>query len=151
NLGTIGGGNHFVELMKVESGELDSTRLFLCVHSGSRDFGVYVQSLFKEDLLSMNNHKFKEFMDWHNKCIDWARLNRDLIANKFCKTSGLTIERKLYELTHNFIEENNNIFIHRKGSIPSKNGPAMIPGSRGNFSYLVKSINEGLHSLPHGA
>lgn len=151
NLGTIGGGNHFAELMVIENGELDPTHLYLCVHSGSRDFGVYVQSLFKDhNVIHRDAPKFAKFMNWHDQCIEWARLNRELIAAKFCKAAGLTIDNKLYELTHNFIERNGDLLIHRKGSIPSKNGPAMIPGSRGNFSYLVRNGGP-LHSLPHGA
>lgn len=152
NLGSIGGGNHFAELMVVEDGEdLDTNRLYLCVHSGSRDFGVYVQSLFEDDNpIHMENPQFKSFMNWHDQCVVWSKLNRELIAEKFCKAAGLTLDRKLYELTHNFIEKNGDIFIHRKGSIPSKNGPAMIPGSRGAFSYLVENKGD-LHSLPHGS
>lgn len=151
SLASIGGGNHFAELMIVEDGSLDLSRLYLCVHSGSRDFGVYVQSLFKDyDCIHRDAPEFTKFMNWHDQCVEWAKLNRELIAIKFCKAAGLTIEKRLYELTHNFIERNGDIFIHRKGSIPSKNGPAMIPGSRGIFSYLVQNRGS-LHSLPHGS
>ena len=43
------------------------------------------------------------------------------------------------------------IIIHRKGSIPAKDGHAMIPGSRGTHSYLVTGKDSQIHSLPHGA
>ena len=151
SLGTIGGGNHFAELMMVESGDMDSDRLYLCVHSGSRDYGVHIQSLFPGvKSISINNPMYNDFMKLHNKGIVWAKLNRELIAHKFCKAAGLTLDKKLYELTHNFIEKRDFMHIHRKGSIPANDGPAMIPGSRGTFSYLVESKGD-LHSLPHGA
>jgi len=75
SLVTIGGGNHFAELMIIqenmdEESELDSEYLYLCVHSGSREFGVYVQSLFEGDKpINMSNPQFNSFMEWHDKCV----------------------------------------------------------------------------------
>ena len=54
-------------------------------------------------------------------------------------------------MTHNFVENRDGVYIHRKGSIPTTHGPAMIPGSRGTASYLVSASGSSLHSLPHGA
>ena len=85
------------------------------------------------------------------RVLNWAKVNRRLIAEKFSKASGIKIVKKLYGLTHNFIERKGDVYIHRKGSIPSDNGPAIIPGSRGTYSYLVESSSKTLHSLPHGA
>lgn len=154
-LGTIGGGNHFAELMQVvNSTLLDPTKLYLCVHTGSRDFGVYVQEQFKDHkILKPSDKEFNEFMMWHDQCVNWSKASRELIALKWCKVAGLKLNRKAFELTHNFIEKTKgNVFVHRKGSIPSNNGPALIPGSRGAHSYLVQNGTNGvLHSLPHGA
>lgn len=161
SLGTIGGGNHFAELMTVVSSTVDSgldeEALYLCIHSGSRQFGNYVQSLFSDaECLEQGCNRFADFMKWHNLAINWATLNRQLIAQRFLKSCGLTFKEKKVELTHNFIESpasEPSIFIHRKGSIPSQHGAAMIPGSRGSFSYLVQADrnSSNLHSLPHGA
>ena len=161
-IGSIGGGNHFAELMRITGdSQLNSDKLYLCVHSGSRKYGQWVQEnkvCNESERIKPSNDKgnftkeFLTFMQGHDNCVEWAKCNRQCIAERFCKAANLTLGKKLYELTHNFIERNGDTYIHRKGSIPSKNGPALIPGSRGTSSYLVEqSAEHPLHSLPHGA
>jgi release factor H-coupled RctB family protein len=153
SLGTIGGGNHFAELM-VSVPAAAGSQLYLCVHSGSRQFGGAVQEQFaEEECLEEGSPRFREFMAQHDHAVRWAELNRHLIAARFLKCTGLRLRRKQVELTHNFIERlEGDVYVHRKGSIPSNQGPALIPGSRGSFSYLVQAgPDSSLHSLPHGA
>ena len=100
-------GNHFVGLIKLEDsdGQLAGDHLYLCVHSGSRKYGVHVKSLFTDDMIKMDTNTFNKFMNHHNKCVEWTKLNRELIAKKFCKASSLSIKDKMHQLTHNFIEK----------------------------------------------
>lgn len=141
-MGSIGGGNHFCELQ-----ESDSQGLCLCVHSGSRTLGVAIHNLFKEEFLEDP----EDFLRYQAIGIEWARNNRRAIAERFCGAIGLQIENVVTDLCHNFIERDNNVYVHRKGSIPNR-GLAMIPGSRGTNSYLVKRKPDStLTSLPHGA
>ena len=154
-LGTIGGGNHFAELMVVEEQfiedpKIDKDAIYLCVHSGSRDYGVFAQDHQLDECVKDTSVACTKFMEIHDDCVRWAHSNRNLIAKKFCKCANLTLGEKLYDITHNFIEKDGNIYIQRKGTIPSNRGPAMIPGSRGTNSYLVLSDGR-VHSLPHGA
>lgn len=160
SLGTIGGGNHFAELMCISENKsknndlLDENYCYLAVHSGSRDYGDSIHSEFKHhECMIPNTPECKDFLTKHDDAVNWAKANRHAIALKFCKASGLKIDVKTYELTHNFIESNYDemIYIHRKGTIPSKIGPALIPGSRGSYSYLVDGEKSNIKSLPHGA
>lgn len=151
-LGSIGGGNHFAELVRVDysgMGELDSNKLYLCVHSGSREYGVDIQTKIKDTLLHKDNSK--SFIDMHDDAVRWAKANRILIAEKFSKVTGLHVGKIVCDVVHNLIEQNGDIYIHRKGSIPSNKGPALIPGSRGTSSYLVDGSLAQTPALPHGA
>ncbi len=92
SLGTIGGGNHFCELQaidKVAEGEaFDGQRLYLLVHSGSRGFGA---SVFESTVSSQPS--LKDGLDpvseagevWlaaHDRCVAWASLNRQMVAER---------------------------------------------------------------------
>ena len=72
-LGTIGGGNHFIELFKVNNAKNfnhDKDKLYLCVHSGSRDFGVYIQSLFNKEIIHKDDDEFAKFMELHDEGVE---------------------------------------------------------------------------------
>lgn len=145
NMGTIGGGNHFCEIQINQQGEH-----FLCVHSGSRSLGKEINSLFNSEPLKPDQKKFHDFIEYQNFGIQWAKNNRLTIAKRFCETTNLELCDMLTDICHNFIEKENGLWIHRKGSIPTNKGLALIPGSRGSNSYLVEPKGK-LLSLPHGA
>eukprot|EP00698_Gefionella_okellyi_P006342 TRINITY_DN15711_c0_g1_i1.p1 TRINITY_DN15711_c0_g1~~TRINITY_DN15711_c0_g1_i1.p1 ORF type:complete len:377 (+),score=74.04 TRINITY_DN15711_c0_g1_i1:37-1167(+) len=172
-LGSIGSGNHFAEVMKLDAlndtsfTDLDSNHLYLCVHTGSRDFGADTQRAHETaaarsattadaaelTVLKVGTSAYEAFMKQHDACCNWARCSRRIVAERFCKVTGLQIEKELYDVTHNFVERDpsSNVCIHRKGTIPTNKGPAMIPGSRGTSSILVTAGKYSKHSLPHGA
>ncbi|KAJ3353857.1 hypothetical protein HDU83_006349 [Entophlyctis luteolus] len=198
-LGTIGGGNHFAELLAVDRIEtaaafatlgLDIDSVILLVHSGSRSLGKAVL----EEALAQNasdesrglsfeqgTPAFETYMQQHSHACDWARLNRDLIAARFCamlfdrdELAPDIIEwtrehaaHKIIDIHHNNVEnavpvtgnanftsDSAGVWIHRKGAAPSDRGIVPIPGSRGALTYLVQargSQERNAYSLPHGA
>ncbi len=170
SLGTIGGGNHFAELQKVEeiiddelfeSLQLSKKSLYLLVHSGSRGLGEQILqnhvSKFKSGGIHCGSSDAAEYLKKHDQALVWAKANRDLIAKRF--SSCLKAEgRKILDITHNYMDritdDNKEYWIHRKGATPADLGPVMIPGSRGDFSYLVVPKNANFFSgfsLAHGA
>lgn len=169
-LGTLGGGNHFAELQKVEAvmdNEVfeamgaDLSRLFLLVHSGSRHHG---NTLYRNhtDIHGAGHLQYgtpgaEDYIARYSQAIQWASENRAAIAERFMDCIGGRADR-LLDTIHNsisFIEKDGHVFgLHRKGAAPSDQGPLVIPGSRGTFSYLVLPTGPqelNLWSLAHGA
>lgn len=169
SLGTIGGGNHFAEFQAVceifdqvefDSLGLDKKQLQLLVHSGSRGLGqsILVDHVrrFNHSGIAQTDDAFVQYMEQHDEAVRWAELNRELIAKRFLasvKTDGQCV----LDVNHNLVVEktidHSKGWLHRKGATPSDKGVVMIPGSRGDYSFLVKPTNSsvGLYSLAHGA
>lgn len=172
SLGTIGGGNHFAEVQQVDtvyvSSEelaakapwLDAKKLQLLVHSGSRGLG---EAILRAHVDEHNHHGLtagtdaaRQYMADHDLALKYASANRHLIGQRVLAklrtqgTLGLDIH-------HNYVEEVQHEgathWLHRKGATPSNQGIVMIPGSRGDYSYLVEPVpsDKSLFSLAHGA
>ena len=169
SLGTIGGGNHFAEFQAIDEiydrdafNELglDKKRLMLLVHSGSRGLGQSILmdhvATHNHDGLETRNNRFTDYMEKHDEAVRWAELNRNLIAKRFIKAVKANGECIL-DINHNLVSpklvDGIEGWLHRKGATPSDNGYVVIPGSRGDYSYLVKPIasEKSLYSLAHGA
>ena len=164
--GTIGGGNHFAELQKIEavidqsefdSLRLNNKRLFLLVHSGSRGLGQSILNSCGKMGLEEQSSEAKSYIDKHDIAVRWAEANRALIADRFL-TCLQSEGRKVLDVNHNTVchiqIEGNSRWLHRKGATPSDEGFVIIPGSRGALSYLVKPIGDqknNAYSLAHGA
>ncbi len=176
-LGTIGGGNHFAEFQAIEQVYdsaaltelgLNKKHLQLLVHSGSRGLG---QSILVEHITKHNHHglhlddkDFQTYMAKHDEAVLWAELNRELIAKRFLEAIRANGHGVL-DINHNLVSAKNingcDGWLHRKGATPSDKGYVVIPGSRGDYSYLVKpvigntataeNLNISLFSLAHGA
>ena len=169
SLGTIGGGNHFAELQQVadiyESDLFDSTgidkkNLVLLVHSGSRGLGESILRHHVDKMghqgLDVNTELFKSYINQHDQALKFAELNRELIALRMLEQihgKGEAVVDINHNLVSPFIKEGQECWIHRKGASPSDGGLVMIPGSRGDYSYLVKPNPDenSLFSLAHGA
>ena len=170
SLGTIGGGNHFAEFLSVdkvfdqkgfsEMG-LDKRNLFLLVHSGSRAYGESVLrkvvDQFKAAPLASGSPEAEDYLNAHHDARAWAKANRALIVRRFLERAGY-IGRKVLEVEHNTLDsstlEGEMVWFHRKGAAPSDQGPIVIPGSRGSYTYLVKptgDMERSAWSLAHGA
>lgn len=166
-LGTIGGGNHFAEFQRIErvldpdrfdALRLGADRLWLMVHSGSRGLG---QAILDRQLalrgvagIEAASQEGAAYLAEHDRARAWAVLNREVIAERFCERVGLQASRRV-DICHNSVTPHQGGWLHRKGAAPADQGLAVIPGSRGDFSYLVEPLPTGadaaLHSLAHGA
>jgi len=165
-LGTIGSGNHFAELQMVETIEkpwpgLERDGVYLCVHSGSRGFGEAVLREHTEKCgaqgLIVGTPEADRYWRRHQHAKAWASANRELVARRFGERLRAGIER-LVDICHNQVAEAQCSFgacwIHRKGAAPTTDGPVVIPGSRGAFTYLVQPVGEAersAYSVAHGA
>ncbi|WP_415894158.1 RNA ligase RtcB family protein [Neptuniibacter sp. PT8_73] len=172
--GTIGGGNHFAEFQAIETVycddhlarlNIDPKKLLLLVHSGSRGLGQSILtehiSNFNHDGLNEDDSSFSEYLKAHDDAVKWAELNRELIALRFLdaiRESGDC----LLDVNHNLVTEKeiagSKGWLHRKGATPADQGYVVIPGSRGDYSYLVTAADQAkgnlencLYSLAHGA
>ena len=174
-LGTIGGGNHFVELQRIEElyddkyDDLSKDYLYLLVHSGSRSFGEKILREFGKGQdevrgLIKGTDAYEIYMRKHDEACAWAKRNRALIAQRFLACfEDTTGGECLVDIWHNNVvskQLSSNdcsglVHLHRKGAAPSDQGRIVIPGSRGTHSYLVEPIdnNQELsgYSLAHGA
>ncbi|MGF9563570.1 RNA ligase RtcB family protein [Neorhizobium sp. JUb45] len=164
SLGTIGGGNHFCELQAidklVEGKDLDDQRLYILVHSGSRGFGA---SVF-ETMLT-NHPSVKDGIDpaseagqaWlaaHDRCVAWASLNRQLVAERAGLSLGADVER-IADIPHNLVRVSDRGFVHHKGAAAVKPGElAPVAGSRASLSHIVRAVEgvaNALGAISHGA
>lgn len=168
-LGSIGGGNHFSELQQVDhvfdnerftQAGLDTSHLLLLTHSGSRGLG---QSILQRHIASFSHDGLMEgcgdamdYLTAHDDALTFARANRQLIARRILqqvKASGHAV----LDIAHNFVEPCNigghQGWLHRKGATPDNRGLVIIPGSRGDYSWLVQPVpgEASLCSLAHGA
>lgn len=166
---TIGSGNHFAELLSLDSVydeemavglKLTKKSLQLLVHSGSRGLGGQILrnhvERYNHDGLAESTVEAEDYFNQHNAALLFAVQNRELIARRILR--NLRAEgNKLVDISHNMVEPSiingTRGWLHRKGAAPSDKGLVVIPGSRGDYSYLVKPIQtqECLLSLAHGA
>jgi len=172
-LGTLGGGNHFIEFQASDKGEL-----WIMLHSGSRNFGYKIakhynelaQSLctkyhsvvcpFKgEDGLAFLPHGSDEAIEYitsMNYALDFALENRYHMMRKVMDIIGG--DGEYINIHHNYATLENhfgkNVWIHRKGATSARKGElGIIPGSMGTSSYIVRGLGnpESFQSCSHGA
>jgi tRNA-splicing ligase RtcB len=172
-IGTLGGGNHFVEVQKDEDGAV-----FVMVHSGSRNLGSKVADYYDKVARTLNERWHSEVpKEWElaflpldtdegqmylaemNVCLEFARLNRsrmmDAIDEIFEKHLGTTRYEAL-DIHHNYaaIEHHfgRNVWVHRKGAVKAV-GDVLIPGSMGSHSYIGRGLEsyDSFKSCSHGA
>lgn len=175
-LGTLGGGNHFIEVQSGSDGHI-----WFMIHSGSRNLGKQVAeyynnkavklcTMFKQNALVKQDLAFlpigtREAGDYINEmklCLDFAFENRKAIAasiKKIFKEEIPSVEfvREI-NIHHNYaaVEEHfgRKVWVHRKGAtLARENTTGIIPGSQGTSSYIVQGLgNEiSLQSCSHGA
>jgi release factor H-coupled RctB family protein len=169
-LGTVGGGNHFAELQRVEAVHdpeafaalgLAADRLLLLVHSGSRGLGEAILRAHVDRHgaggLAEDSDEARTYLARHDHAVAWGRANRALIARRMLEGIGASGRRTL-DVCHNSVSARDvggrTRWLHRKGAAPADAGPVVIPGSRGALSYLVAPVGDtagSAHSLAHGA
>lgn len=180
-LGTLGGGNHFIEIC------LDTEEtVWVTLHSGSRGIGNKIGCYYIDKATKLCDQMFitlpdkdlsylpegTELFNDYIRDMRWAQhfalLNREEMMDRVLKDISYAIykengHQKDFEIErinchHNFtqIEQhfNSNIWITRKGAIQAKLGmKGMIPGSMGTRSYIVSGLENKMsfNSAPHGA
>ncbi|WP_130735456.1 RtcB family protein [Flavobacterium sp. J27] len=178
-LGSSGGGNHFVEFGIIQFEKDDAVLnipkgnyVALLTHSGSRGFGATIAGqytkLAKEHCklpekaknlayLGLDTELGQEYWIAMNLAGDYASACHEVIHNKMAQALGATVLAKV-ENHHNFawkeIHNGEEVIVHRKGATPAAKGVmGIIPGSMTAPGFLVrgKGEAEALHSASHGA
>ncbi|MDR1717241.1 MAG: RtcB family protein [Prevotella sp.] len=175
-IGTLGGGNHFIELQKDEAGWL-----WIVIHSGSRNIGLKVAEHYNNVAKTLNasgcsgvdpkwdlaflpfyTDAAKQYYQEMQYCISFAFASRQLMMERIQEIIGNRIAGVEYEsminIAHNYAawEEHfgENVIVHRKGATSAFAGEiGIIPGSQGTKSYIVEGLGnpESFMSCSHGA
>ena len=175
-LGTLGGGNHFIELCLDED-----DNVWIMLHSGSRGIGnrigVYFIELAKQDMqrqqinlpdrdlayLSEGARHFDDYVEAVQWAQDYAMSNRRemmrLVIEALKKRlPSFRLEREAINCHHNYVAVERHygerVYVTRKGAIRAGEGElGIIPGSMGARSYIVrgKGSEAAFHSCAHGA
>ena len=175
-VGTLGGGNHFIELQKDE----DDT-LWIMIHSGSRNLGKQVGDYYNKIAATLNarwhsavspdirlpflareSKEFGMYWDEMKYCIDFALCNRKLMMERIEEViadslKGIEFE-PMINIAHNYAAMEHhfgqNVIVHRKGATLAREGViGIIPGSQGTASYIVEGLGnpDSFCSCSHGA
>jgi tRNA-splicing ligase RtcB len=178
HLGTLGTGNHFIEVCLDEAG-----RVWFMLHSGSRGvgnrFGTFFIELAKNDMrkwminlpdadlayLPQGTDHFDDYVDAVHWAQDYALANRQLMMQNIIRAVGesglvpaFTSDAEVVSCHHNYVAWENhygeNVLVTRKGAVRAREGDmGIIPGSMGARSYIVrgKGNPESFMSCSHGA
>jgi RNA-splicing ligase RtcB len=171
-IGSLGGGNHFIEINQSENGDK-----YLVIHSGSRNFGLQICNYHQQRAYKYCQKKYKNLKDPElkeeynltksNSFLEgemaaeyykdmktaqrYADLNRKLIAEKILNFLEVEAE-KSFQTRHNYINFKDQVI--RKGAVSAhKNERILIPFNMRDGSILAKGLgNEDWnYSAPHGA
>ncbi len=176
-LGTLGGGNHFIEVCQDEE-----DCVWLMLHSGSRGIGNRIGSHFirlaqgecetwhvklpNKDLAYLPEGT--EYHDDYVQAVDWAqnyaKINRDIMLDLTINAMSRVVGHNIFpddtvvNCHHNYVQKENhygsNVFVTRKGAVRARTGDlGIIPGSMGARSYIVEGLGNPLsfNSCSHGA
>ncbi len=166
SIGTLGGGNHFIEL-----GQCDNGEVFLVIHTGSRNLGHQIASIYQNkaiqsckqdpekrdyprDLCYLEGKLAQEYLDDMKIAQEYASYNREKIAELIL---GGYFKKRLsdynsWETIHNYIDH--ETMIVRKGAISAKDGErVLIPLNMrdGSLIGIGKGNEDWNFSAPHGA
>ncbi|MEV4312240.1 RNA ligase RtcB family protein [Actinocrispum sp. NPDC049592] len=161
-LGTVGRGNHFVELARIGtvfSPEhasrlgLDAGDLVLIVHSGSRGLGERILRAHTEVHGAGPAADPAAYLAAHDSAVRWGSLNRRLMAARVALALGAEPESPIVDECHNFVAVDDGTYLHRKGVARGDGNDVLIAGTRGTPSYLVAGHAgaDANHSVAHGA
>jgi tRNA-splicing ligase RtcB len=177
-LGTLGGGNHFIEIQAGDDGVV-----WLMLHSGSRNFGYQIAKEYNskaqglctlwhskvdefkgEDglaFLPIGTKEAREYIEAMNFALRFAAANRAAMMTAFEAAVESEIACSFSDrinIHHNYAALENhfgkNVWVHRKGATEARIGQlGIIPGSMGTASYIVRGLGnpESFQSCSHGA
>jgi tRNA-splicing ligase RtcB (3'-phosphate/5'-hydroxy nucleic acid ligase) len=176
-IGSLGGGNHFIEIQKGSDGQI-----WIMVHSGSRNIGKQVADYYNRLAVDLNekwnspvprsvqlaylpadSKEGQNYIREMQYCIDFAYANRRLmmknIQEVFSRIFGgefraapmINIAHNYASIEHHFGQQ---VMVHRKGAtLATEDTVGIIPGSQGSRSYIVKGKGnaDSFQSCSHGA
>lgn len=178
-LGTLGGGNHFIELCLDENQDV-----WIMLHSGSRGVGNAIGNYFiehaKKDMekwfiqlpsqdlayFSEGTEHFDDYVEAVFWAQNFARINREIMMQRVVnglrhQKKGLppfTLLERAVNCHHNYVELEHhygeNVYVTRKGAVRARTGDlGIIPGSMGAKSFIVRGLGnpESFCSCSHGA
>lgn len=175
-LGTLGGGNHFIEIQKGDDGFV-----WVMIHSGSRNLGKQVADHYNR-IAKKLNEEWSRVLDpkadlaWmptdHPEavaylmemqyCVDFALANRkrmmERVSEAIVEVAGEVQFSPLINIAHNYASVETHfgeeVIVHRKGATSARSGETgIIPGSQGTASYIVRGLGnpDSFMSCSHGA
>jgi release factor H-coupled RctB family protein len=161
-LGTVGRGNHFVELARVEEVlepahadrlGLGAGDLVLIVHSGSRGLGERILRAHTEVHSAGPAADPAGYLAQHDDAVRWGSINRRLLAARVARALGAEPTEPIVDECHNLVEVRDGAYLHRKGAARGDGRDVLIAGTRGTHSYLVAAHAgpEANYSVAHGA
>jgi len=175
-MGTLGGGNHFIEVCLDEADQV-----WVMLHSGSRGIGnamaAYFIELARQDMERWMIHlpdkdlayfpegceHFEDYVEAVTWAQEYAMQNRECMVDLVLKALGrhlpqFDVTSEVVNCHHNYVAMEHhfgqNVWVTRKGAIRARNGDlGIIPGSMGARSYIVKGKGnpESFTSCAHGA
>ncbi|HEY0115230.1 MAG TPA: RtcB family protein [Allosphingosinicella sp.] len=177
HLGTLGTGNHFIELCLDEE-----ARVWVMLHSGSRGVGNAIGSFFielaKQDMrkwhanlpdenlayFAEGTDHFDDYVEAVGWAQDFAALNRRMMMTNVIRALRTQIakpfdaELEAVNCHHNYVQRENhfgeNVLVTRKGAVRAAKGVmGIIPGSMGAKSFIVRGLGnpDSFDSCSHGA
>ncbi|WP_239679474.1 RNA ligase RtcB family protein [Natronosporangium hydrolyticum] len=161
-LGTVGRGNHFVELARIDTAfepdhadrlGIAAGDLVLIVHSGSRGLGERILRAHTEVHSAGPAPDPAAYLTMHDHAVRWGSLNRRLMAARVAHALGAEPTEPIVDQCHNLVEVRDGVYLHRKGAAPGNGQDVLIAGTRGTPSYLVAGHAgpEANFSVAHGA
>lgn len=175
-LGTLGGGNHFIEIQQ----DTDHY-IWLMIHSGSRNIGYKVANHYNKVAIKYNTQQKsgvpaswqlaylpvesdlgRLYLAEMQYCVDFARANRQLMMERlqdiFQEILAPVRFGEIINVAHNYAAAEyhygKKVMVHRKGATRAEKGETgIIPGSQGSNSYIVKGkgCEQSFNSCSHGA
>ena len=174
-LGTLGSGNHFLEVQRDEAG-----RVFVMLHSGSRSLGKTICDAFHKRALVENlqsgaelphrelayltagSDGFEGYWAAMSFALRYAEVNRtrmlDAVEYAFGRHTSVGRFDRLVDVHHNYAARESHFgrdgIVHRKGAVRARAGEnVLIPGSMGTASYVAEGLGnpEAFKTSPHGA
>lgn len=177
-LGTLGGGNHFIEICLDEA-----DAVWVMLHSGSRGTGNLIGTYFIEQARRQLERRvlgfylpdkdlafflegeplFEEYVEAVSWAQDYARENREAMMTRVLhemrhRLPKFQLEKMAVNCHHNYVQREQHhgesLLVTRKGAVSARTGElGIIPGSMGTSSYIVrgKGNADSFHSCSHGA
>ena len=175
-IGTLGGGNHFIEIQQADDGHI-----WIMIHSGSRNIGFRVANHYNDLAIGFNRRHGRDagadrqlaslplasevgerYIHEMRYCVQFAKANRrqmleavEDILQQYCSPLQFG---EVIDVAHNYAAFENHFYkevlVHRKGATRAGSGETgIIPGSQGSASYIVRGKGnlESFSSCSHGA